>query len=113
MGCGASQEQQQQERRSDDRENGRNAEASPKSPRDTYAADPDPLEDNDEHPVVTVAVMADLRTRSRDLHTGGTVQRWIESITEPADADAPDVFDPSRRHMLSMESLQNRLNNEA
>jgi hypothetical protein len=41
------------------------------------------------------------------------VQRWIESITEPADADAADVYDPSRRHMLSMESLQNRLNNEA
>jgi hypothetical protein len=111
MGCGASQEQQQ-EHRSDDRENGR-AEAAPKSPREAYAADPDPLEDNDEHPVVTVAVMADLRARSRDLHTGGTVQRWIESITEPADADAADVYDPSRRHMLSMESLQNRLNNEA
>ena len=112
MGCGASQEQQQQERHSDDRENGR-AEPAQKSPRETYAAEPEPLEDNDDHPVVTVAVMADLRARSRDLHTGGTVQRWIEYITEPAESDAPDVYDPSRRHVLSMESLQNRLNNEA
>jgi hypothetical protein len=121
MGCGASQQRDDPAARQDAKQPPTPAakvkpEAARISPRDAYAPDPShDLEDNDEHPVVTVAVMSELRTRSRDMQQqqGSTVQRWIESITEPTENDATDVYDPARRHALSMESLHNRLNSEA
>ena len=127
MGCGASAQQDQNDRsdrrdhgKSSNQQNGKHADvaaaAGRKPPPDPYAAEPEEVEtaeDGDDHPAVTVAVLAELRTRSRDMHTGGTVPKWIEGITEPNENDAPDVYDPARRHVLAMESLHNRLNAEA
>lgn len=64
-------------------------------------------DDNEDNLMVTQAVMAELRVKSKDHH-GSSVQRWIDAIAEPNDTDAADMYDPMRRHFLAMESLQLR-----
>ncbi len=114
MGCAASTNRKSDEQ-TERREN-TNAKGAKPSKHADYVEDssppPEHLEDNDEHPTITVSVMTELRNRGRDQPSGGTVQRWIESIAEPTEADAPDVYDPARRHALSMDSLNMRLNQE-
>lgn len=62
----------------------------------------------EEGTTLTVNMIADLRTKA-SKEAGSSVMRWIDCIVEPQDSDNPDLFDPMRRHVLSMESVNVKL----
>lgn len=55
---------------------------------------------------LSTALLDDLRQRQRvETASMNPVKNWIESIASPSDQDNPDLYDPLRRHRLSMESV--------
>ena len=52
-------------------------------------------------------MLVDLRTKAAK-EGGSSVQRWVDSIAEPEEKDSVDVFDPLRRHFISMDSLHQK-----
>jgi hypothetical protein len=55
---------------------------------------------------LSTGLLDDLRQKQRmETASLNPVKRWIESIAAPTDQDNPDLFDPVRRHRLSMESV--------
>ena len=58
------------------------------------------------------SMLVDLRSKSAK-EGGSSVQRWVDSITSPSEVDAPDVYDPLRRHFLSMDSLNAKSGEDA
>jgi hypothetical protein len=126
MGCGASQEESddgnRRERRDRSKSKDNNSAAGQKKgsvKSDAKYEDDQPAKkENDDdnadvasgdgsQQVLTAAIMADLRLKSKEM-SGGTVQRWADAIAEPGENDAADVYDPVRRHGLAMESLAAR-----
>lgn len=79
-----------------------NGKVDPRSPAYRKVAAPAPSVDTS---VLSVALLNDLRQKSSG---GGAppLQAWIQNITEPSDGDNADLFDPLRRHQLSMESVE-------
>lgn len=53
------------------------------------------------------SMLVDLRTRSAK-ESGSSVQRWVDAIATPGENDSVEVYDPIRRHFLSMESLHHK-----
>ena len=56
--------------------------------------------------VLSQALLNDLKVKMSK--ESNSVARWVESIVEPSDTDNADLYDPRRRHMLSMESIASR-----
>jgi hypothetical protein len=56
--------------------------------------------------ILSQALLNDLKQKS--TKESNSVTRWVESIVEPSDTDNADLYDPRRRHLLSMESIANR-----
>lgn len=59
-------------------------------------------------PVLSLAVLNDLRQRTV-RESANPVTRWVENIVEPSEGDNSDLYDPLRRHKLSMESVAQRM----
>jgi hypothetical protein len=60
--------------------------------------------------VLTQTLLADLRTKTKE--PASIVSRWVENIVPPTVADNLDLYDPLRRHRLSMESVAARQSRE-
>lgn len=59
--------------------------------------------------VLSQPLLDDLRAKMRhEALSTAPVTKWIECITEPSADDNADLYDPVRRHRLSMESVLSR-----
>jgi hypothetical protein len=55
---------------------------------------------------LSTGLLDDLRQKQRiETASINPVKRWIEGIARPSDQDNADLYDPVRRHKLSMDSV--------